>query len=101
MAAHQWEGGDADGLSDDVQSGSGDEADGFGAEAAQMEREMLGLKGAVGREAGTEEDEDEGVEELETMLLRMQAIRDMGVDMPDADKRRFAANVVKGVMERL
>lgn len=66
-----------------------------------MEREMLGLKMAVHGDEGSEEGGDEGVEELEIMMLRMQAIKDAGADMPEAERRRFTANAVKGVMKKL
>ena len=73
--------------------------DGFGAEAAQVEREMMGLRMAVQGQEGSGEGESEDVEELESMLLRMRAIKDMGADMPDAERRRFAAKAVREVMK--
>lgn len=62
---------------------------GFGAEAAELEMEMFGMKRAIyggvqedeeraGEEGvGREEDEDEDdkVEKLEALMLRMQAVR--------------------------
>ncbi len=66
-----------------------------------MEREMMGLKMAVQGGAGSEEGADDGVEELENMMLKMQAIKDMGADMPEAERKRFAATAVKDVMKQL
>lgn len=108
LEANEWEGGieEVDSLSDDL----GIEEDGFGAEAAQMEREMMGLKMVVNRdghedgledEQKEEENGDEGVEEMERMMLKMQAIKDMGADMPEAERRKFAAKAVRDVMKTL
>ena len=102
LEAHEWEGGGEDDLSDGLDFELGEGEDGFGAEAAQMEREMMGLKMAVkGEEAVDEEGGDGEVEELENMMLKMQAVRDMGADMPDAERRRFAARAVREAMGRL
>jgi len=102
LEANEWEGGgvDADALSDGL--GHGD--DGCGAEMGQMEREMTGLKMAVngdGGEDGEEEVGGEGVEEMERMMLKMQAIKDMGADMPEAERRKFAAKAVREIMKTL
>lgn len=46
---------------------------------AEMEREMLGMKRAIYEgamdEYGAEAENDEGVEELQAMMLKMQAVR--------------------------
>ncbi len=75
--------------------------DGFGAEAAELEREITGLKIATNRAEGCVEGADESVEELENMMLRMQAIKDMGADMPESERRKFAAKAVSNVMKAL
>lgn len=99
LEAHEWDSGaDADALSDDLGIGS---EDGFGAEAAQVEREMMGLKLAVHNEDGSDEGGDNSVEELENMMLKVRAIKDMGVDMPIAERKRFAAKAVNDVMKTL
>ena len=98
LEAHEWEGGDGDALSDDLEFAS---EDGFGAEAAQIEREMMGLKMAVHGDEESGESGDEGVEELENMMLKVQAIKEMGADMPEAERRRFAAKAVRDVMKIL
>ena len=108
LEAHEWDagGGDGDVDFDELEEELGVE-DGFGAEAAEVEREMVGLKMAVRRVGGEdgEEDEeegaDEGVEELENMMLKMQAIKDMGADMPEGERRKFAARAVRDVMKTM
>ena len=94
LEACEWEGVDADAISDDLGL-----EDGFGAEAAEVEREMMGLKMAVSGAEGSEEGGTEGVEELENMMLKLQAIKDMGVDMPESERRKFAAKAVRDVMK--
>ena len=75
--------------------------DGFGAEAAEVEREMMGLKMVVNGAEGSDEGADEGVEELENMMLKLRAIKDMGADMPEAERRKFATKAVKDVLKDL
>jgi Alpha and gamma adaptin binding protein p34 len=61
---------------------------GFGAEAAELEMEMFGMKRAIyeaggkdgdedgkGREREDDEDQEDEVEKLEALMLRMQAVR--------------------------
>ena len=75
--------------------------DGFGAEVAELEQEMKGLKlAAVGAESGDEGGE-EGVEELGNMIQKLQAIKDTGADMPASERRIFAAKAMKDVMKAL
>jgi negative regulator of genetic competence, sporulation and motility len=94
---------------------------GFGIEAAEMEMEMFGMKQAIhgssnAEENDDEEGQDEGVEQLQAMMLRMQAVRgkfcsnmfrcqltaqDMGADMPEAERKRFAARAVNEIMKKL
>lgn len=94
LEACEWEGADVDTISDDLGL-----EDGFGAEAAEVEREMMGLKMAVNGAEESDEGGDEGVEELENMMLKMQAIKDMGVDMPESERRNFAAKAVRDMMK--
>ncbi|KAL9121251.1 MAG: hypothetical protein Q9187_002186 [Circinaria calcarea] len=44
---------------------------------------------------------DEEVRELERMMLKMQAVKDMGVDMPEAERKKFAAKAVREIMKTL
>ena len=105
LEAHEWDAGGGDVDVDELEEELGLE-DGFGAEAAEVEREMVGLKMAVRREGGEdgedkEGDEEDGVEELENMMLKMQAIKDMGADMPEGERRKFAARAVRDVMKTM
>ena len=65
-------------------------------------RENLRDAGEEKEELGAEE-EQEGmqVEELETLILKMQAIKDMGVSMPEAERKKFAAKAVRDAMKQL
>ena len=93
---------------------------GFGIEAAEMEMEMFGMKQAIyegsNGEGNQEDGEDEGVEQLQAIILKMQAVRgklcwslcsiqltvqDMGADMPEAERKRFAAKAVNEMMKKL
>ena len=103
LEAHEWESGagGVDDLSDDFGLGS-EEEDGFDAETAQMEREMVGLKMALHEEdesgaAGGAED----VEEMESMMVKVRAIKDMAGDMPETQRRRFAKKAIGNVLETL
>ncbi|KAL9138395.1 MAG: hypothetical protein Q9175_000378 [Cornicularia normoerica] len=96
LEACEWDGVDVDTISDDLGL-----EDGFGAEAAEVEREMMGLKMAVNGAEGSDEGADEGVEELENTVLKLRAIKDMGADMPESERRKFAAKAVRDVMKGL
>ena len=62
---------------------------------------MTGLKLVVNGAEGRDEGAEEGVEELENMIRKLQAIKDMGADMPASERRIFAAKAVKDVMKAL
>ncbi|CAF9908471.1 hypothetical protein IMSHALPRED_006683 [Imshaugia aleurites] len=97
LEACDWESVDADTVSEELGL-----EDGFGAEAAEVEREMMSVKMAVNGPEGSDEGEEEGgVEDLENMMLKMQAIKDMGAEMPESERRKFAAKAVRDVMKAL
>jgi hypothetical protein len=90
LEANEWDGGDdlGEGINpDEFDSGGNGDAEGegsigFGIEAAEMEMEMFGMKqaiygGSVGDEAENEDEseQDQEVEKLQAMMLRMQAVR--------------------------
>lgn len=122
----------------DLGEDDGDGEGGFEAEVKEVEREMLEMRRAIyvsgegrgddGVEGAEEEEEEEErdiqVEELESMMLKMQAIRgmcsslylvlsgeygtiltygfaDMGADMPSSERKRFAAKAVRDIMKSL
>jgi len=89
LEANDWEANDLD---DDFDLDALDEEDegsvGFGMEATELEMEMFGMKRAVRGTAGDEvsedddstakeatEEKEEDVEQLESMMMRLQAVR--------------------------
>ncbi|KAL2799157.1 alpha and gamma adaptin binding protein p34-domain-containing protein [Aspergillus keveii] len=82
-----------------------DEGGGFNLEVNELEREMVGLKFAIGR-GGEGDEDDEGDEELrvdavEALLMRMRAIKDMSDELPAEDRKRFAAKAVRDIMKEI
>jgi hypothetical protein len=94
-----------------------DDTTGFGEEAAELEMEMFGMKRAIlemeredehegaGRAASgqkkDEETEEDQVEVLESLILRMQAVKETGAGMSEAARKRFAARAVQDIMRSL
>jgi len=83
LEANDWAGGEVE-ENPDLGDGS-DES--FGVEAAEMEKEIFGLKEAIndsdkftpsGDEELDVEDQDEEVEKLQQMMVKMQAVRGEG-----------------------
>ncbi|CAG8956406.1 hypothetical protein HYFRA_00003789 [Hymenoscyphus fraxineus] len=84
---------------------------GFGIDPKEMEEEMRGMKMAIygrgdGDENGNGNEEDDGkddedVEKLQAMMLKMQAVRDLGADLPEAERKRLAAKTVTEIMKTL
>ncbi|KAF2264827.1 hypothetical protein CC78DRAFT_601138 [Lojkania enalia] len=97
LKAHSWQGGDG-GL--DFVDGDGEGfGDSFDAEELEMNMELFGMKGAL--HEAEDEDEEAQVEELESMMRRMMAIKEMGESMPEAERKRFAAKAVNDLMKGL
>ncbi|KAF7871959.1 uncharacterized protein EAF02_009064 [Botrytis sinoallii] len=111
LEANEWEGGDDDGegldLGDFEDDGDDNKSIGFGIEAAELEMEMFGMKQAIYGESSEktnpeeEVENEDGVEQLEALMLRMQAVKDMGADLPEAERKRFAAKAVNDLMKTL
>ncbi|KAI9763281.1 MAG: hypothetical protein M1840_000763 [Geoglossum simile] len=84
---------------------------GFSAEAAELEQEIVGLKMAIYGNGLAEEDEDASggggkdqefqVEQLEAVMLRLQAVRDMSAGLPEAEREKLAAKAVGDIMKTL
>lgn len=121
---------DADlGFDDDLEEqllGFDKSSSGFNLEVNELEREMFGLRMAIER-GGDDEDEfgdfegdDDGdikVESMEALMLRMQAIKgmysslvfvwanadevDMSADLPESERKKFAAKAVRGIMKEM
>ncbi|OQE23107.1 hypothetical protein PENSTE_c009G01240 [Penicillium steckii] len=113
LETHDWSAASADdGLEDDLEEAllgfDGKRGSGFGMEVNELEREMLGLRMAIEKgggdgESNGEEDgeEEDKVESMETLIMRMQSLRDMGSELPDSERRRFAAKAVQDIMREL
>lgn len=127
LEANEWDGGDdadeepiLDVLGEDNEEAEG--SIGFDIDAAEMEEEMAGMKraiygGSLGlEEEGGETDQDQEVEKLQAMMLKMQAVRgewlgplfgirltkiDMGADFPEAERKKLAAKAVREIMKTL
>ncbi|KAF4631829.1 hypothetical protein G7Y89_g6301 [Cudoniella acicularis] len=113
LETNDWAGNDEDiettaALADLENAEDDDEGSlGFGIDPAEIEEEMRGMKQAIyggGREFGDEEkdaNDDEEVEKLQAMMLKMQAVRDMGADLPEAERKRLAVKTVNEIMKTL
>ncbi|KAF3910913.1 hypothetical protein ABW20_dc0108808 [Dactylellina cionopaga] len=85
----------------------GNVKNGLKLEANELEMEMFGLHQAIldeGKEG--EDDDDEGeeeiqVEQLEAAMQRLQTVKDMVSELPENQKRAFAAKAVAEVMKTL
>ncbi|KZM26609.1 uncharacterized protein EKO05_0005497 [Ascochyta rabiei] len=97
LEAGEWESGadlDFD-ENDDVVDGS------FAAEEAEMNIELFGMKDALHGEDSEGELGDKDVEELEVMMRKMVAIKEMGEGMEEAERKRFATKAVNDLMKEL
>ncbi|KAJ5776090.1 uncharacterized protein N7511_001101 [Penicillium nucicola] len=88
---------------------------GFDNEVHELEREMFGLRMAIERGGGdgfenADQDEEDGedngdaeldVESMESLMMRMQVIKDMSSELPGDERRRFAAKAVQDIMREL
>ncbi|KAH8801640.1 alpha and gamma adaptin binding protein p34-domain-containing protein [Xylogone sp. PMI_703] len=115
LEANEWDGGELDDFEgiDDFEGLEGDDGGEFGrdyfaAESTEMEMEIFGMKRAI-YEAAEKEDEgnqdkegdDEEVEQLQAMMLKLQAVRDMGAGMPEEERKKYAAKAVNDIMKNL
>jgi hypothetical protein len=127
LEANEWEpSSDHPGLHDDDNNlgllADTDNGNDFDIGADELEREMLGLRMAI--ENGEDDKDDLSHLEdgqLDGLLLRVQAIRgecafqplvpadtsnwdpleDMGSDLPDSERRKFAAKAIRDLMKDL
>ncbi|KAF2785944.1 hypothetical protein K505DRAFT_260969 [Melanomma pulvis-pyrius CBS 109.77] len=99
LMANDWEGGEGE---LDLGGEWGEEGEGLDAEEVEMGAELFGLKAAVhGVEDDEEGDEEKQVEELESMMRKMVAIKETSEGMPEAERKRFAAKAVNDLMKDL
>ncbi|CZT40774.1 uncharacterized protein RSE6_00425 [Rhynchosporium secalis] len=112
LEANDWEGNDELGDAIDLEALEKDSDEegsvGFGLDAAdkaEIEKEMRGMKQDIYGSGNTEGEEepadDKDVEDLQALMLKMQAVRDLGADMPEAERKRFAAKAVSDIMKKL
>ncbi|KAH7371205.1 hypothetical protein BKA66DRAFT_424438 [Pyrenochaeta sp. MPI-SDFR-AT-0127] len=78
----------------------------FAAEEAEMNIEFFGIKDALyGAEDGADGEEelvgDKAVSDLEVMMRKMVAIKEMGEGMQEAERKRFAAKAVNDLLKSL
>ncbi|KFY87163.1 hypothetical protein V500_07138 [Pseudogymnoascus sp. VKM F-4518 (FW-2643)] len=84
-----------DDLEEELGIGGGDVEGGF----EIGEDEVEGMRRPIfGRD---DEEDEEGVEGMEALMLKMQAMRDLGADMPEAERKKFAAKAVRDLMKTL
>ncbi|KAJ5549873.1 Alpha/gamma-adaptin-binding protein p34 [Penicillium sp. DV-2018c] len=121
LETHDWSmTSDASGLGDDSGDSEDDIQDqllgmsgsrGFGDEVSELEREMFGLRMAIERGGGDGDEEDDfghedgddeiDVESMEALMMRMKAIKDMSSELPEGERKRFAAKAVQDIMREL
>ncbi|MCJ1480144.1 hypothetical protein MMC06_000298 [Schaereria dolodes] len=98
--------------------GEDDESDGsnLDIEVGELESEMTGMRRAIWENRGEESQDGDGiidkqdgegvddeaddmkVVELQNMMLKMQAVKDMGADMPPSERKRFATKAVRDIL---
>ncbi|KAL4764027.1 adaptin-binding domain-containing protein [Aspergillus foveolatus] len=117
LETHEWAG-DEEGEVDTSLPDDGDDlerellgldeeaASGFKNEVDELQREMVGLRFAIGRGGDGNVDDEEGDEELrvdavEALLTRMRAIKDMSAELPEKERKRFAAKAVADIMKEI
>ena len=83
-------------------------AEGEGKEEGKAEGEEEEEDSEEGGDEDGDENEDEDdngdenekdIENLQHMLLRLQAVRDMGADLPERERKKLAAKAVREVMK--
>ncbi|KAH8599609.1 alpha and gamma adaptin binding protein p34-domain-containing protein [Bisporella sp. PMI_857] len=113
LEANDWDGGDdlGDDLTPaDLEDNLSDEGEGsldFGIDAAELKEDMLGMKQAIyGGGSNVDDGPNDGdgekeVEQLQVMMLKLQAVKDKGAEMPEAERKKFAAKAVTDIMKTL
>lgn len=111
LEANEWAGGDdeEDELNlQDLDFGSDEDLSGFGREEAEMTAELFGMKAALN---GEEDDDDDAgdfvpqekqagqVDDLDRMMEKLLAIKEQSADLPEAQRKRMAAQAVKELMK--
>jgi hypothetical protein len=111
LEANDWSGGGmgAEGDEDDLAGveakgrGDGDEDDDFDPEKLDFgfdREDFLGLRKAIWS-GGGDGDGEEDVQQLERMMMKLQAVRDASAGLPEEQRKRMAARAVGEVMKEL
>ncbi|CAL8574575.1 hypothetical protein XPA_000530 [Xanthoria parietina] len=103
LEANEWDGGDFTTDEVDLENELGLRRGETTVDDVAVERDdVVGIREAILGQDTLEDEDDEGdaqVEELESMMLKMQAIKEKGAGMPEADRKRLAARTVRDIME--
>ncbi|KAL8722969.1 MAG: hypothetical protein Q9225_000662 [Loekoesia sp. 1 TL-2023] len=105
LEANEWDAGgiNADNNIDDFETELGLRDESSTAEGIEVETDAPGMHEAIlrhGKDAGDRDPEgDNQVEELESMMLRMQTIKEKAASMAGDERKRFAAKAVMEVMK--
>lgn len=105
LEANEWDGGDLD-IEDDIdvfETELGLRDGSKPSEGIEVETDAPGMHEAILKhdEDGGNEDPggDDQIEELESMMMKMQAIKEKGAGMAQNERKRFAARAVMEVMK--
>lgn len=112
LETHQWSSSTSDEPEHDLESiilhGDEEATGGFTLEANELEKEMAGLwlainsnkdDDSIDEKFGDVGDDNLQVEQLEGLMLRVQAIKDMGADLSDQERKKFAAKAIRDLMK--
>ncbi|WPG99509.1 Hypothetical protein R9X50_00232400 [Acrodontium crateriforme] len=109
LEANEWDATDGDELLDldDLDFDADDDGVGFGRDEAELTGELYGMKHAL-RTGGDEgdfdpNDEDVGdhahqVDDLDRLMSRLLAVKEQATGLPDAERKRLAAQAVRDLM---
>ncbi|KAL9603077.1 MAG: hypothetical protein Q9219_001441 [cf. Caloplaca sp. 3 TL-2023] len=105
LEANEWDGGDIDGAQnlDDFETELGLRDTTPATEGIGVETDDPEVHEAILSHGADDGDEDAGnddqIEELESLVLKMQAIKEKGASMSEEERKRFAAKAVMSVIK--
>ncbi|KAK4546421.1 hypothetical protein LTR36_002098 [Oleoguttula mirabilis] len=92
---------------DELEFDDEDEVGGFGREEAEMTAELFGMKAALYEDDDDEHETDDAVppreqatqvDDLERMMGKLLAVKERSADLPEAQRKRMAAQAVRDLM---
>ncbi|KAL8760192.1 MAG: hypothetical protein Q9199_000214 [Rusavskia elegans] len=106
LEANEWDGNDLseDGTDLEKELGLQDHENTFDDDFGLERDDVVGIREAILGQDALEEEDTEGdaqVEELESMMLKMQAIKEKGAGMAEDDRKRLATNAVRDIMKTI